>query len=154
MSEQNGQMNELRDTIERYNYAAASLRDKLHSAVPIPFHIDPLLDVVVSFEEPIPLDKHVALELYNKKFMEISSVIIRNQKVIFFFNTEDGEDTNACEVLLYDNISNIFMWEYYLLTLIAHEIVPLINGAREEASAFLSKLMGTIDASKKGEDNE
>jgi len=152
MSEQNRQMNELRDAIKAFNYAAASLRDKLHSAVPIPFHIDPLLDIVVSFEEPIPLDKHVAFELFNKKYMEISSVMIRNQKIMFFLNSENGEDTDTCEISIYDNMNDMIFWEYYLVSLVADKLVPLINGAREEADMFLNKLLETIDVDKSGEE--
>ena len=148
MSEQNGQMKELRDAIERFNYFATSLRDRLHGSVPIPFHIDPLLHIVVNFEEPIPIDGLVAIEFFNKRFMEISSVIIEGQKVIFFFNSENGEDTDTYEILMYDNIKNIMAWEYYLLSLVSHEIIPLINGAREGAEAFLNKLLEIIDVDK------
>jgi len=141
MSDIKQKMDELAKTIEAFNYAATSLRDKLHAAVPIPFHIDPLLDIVVSFEEPIPLDKHVAFELFNKKYMEISSVMIRNQKIMFFLNTEGGEDTDTCEISIYDNMNDMMFWEYYLISLVADKLVQLINNAREEASDFLNKLM-------------
>jgi len=146
----NGSMSELRNAIEDFNHFAATVRDKLHDSVPIPFHVDPLLRVVISFDEPIPLDKHVALEFFNKRFMEISSVIIENQKMVFFFNSENGEDTDTYEILLYDNVKDIMGWEYYLITLVSHVILSGIKGAREEAEAFLSKLTETIDVGKEG----
>jgi len=150
MSDIKQRMDELAKTIEAFNYTSAVLRDKLHSSVPIPFHIDPLMHVTISFEEPIPVEELIATELFDKHYIEISSIRIIDQRIEFTF-AEDGEDTLEYDVLMYDNINNIMFWEYYLLSLVAPILIEHIKGKREEINKFIDFLN---EAMKVGEKNE
>ena len=141
----NQKIRELGETVKSFNYTATSLSDMLRSAVPAPFHPDPVLTVAITLEDPIPLDTRVAVEFFNKVFMEISGVKIEGQAIVFFFNSEDGEDSAMYRVMLYDSIQTIELWERYLLELVADSLIPVINEARESTERFLQVLQNFKD---------
>jgi len=141
----NQKIRELGETVKAFNYTATSLSDMLRSAVPAPFHPDPVLTVAITLEDPIPLDTPVSVEFFDKLFVEISAIKIERQTVVFYFNTEDGEDSLQYQVMLYDSIQTIELWERYLLELVADSLIPVINKARESAERFLQVLQNFKD---------
>jgi len=147
-------INELSEAIEAFNYASSSLRDVLRSAIPLLFHVDPLMHVTLSFEEPIAVDELIATEIFGKHYIEITAIRLIDQQVQFVFNTEDGEDTLEYTMGIYDNMKEIELWQYYLLSLIAPAIVPLIKRKAEEMNNLTVLLRETVKMDKKGEDNE
>ena len=133
-------IDELADMIKSYNYTSTELRDKLRSAIPTPFKLDPLLSVTLSFEEPISVDELIAIELFNKHYIEITGIKIADQTILFVFNTEDGEDTLEYTMAIYDNVETIELWQYYLLSLVAPSLMEYIKGKKEEVNKFIAFL--------------
>jgi len=145
----------LANMVRDFNYTSASLRDKLRSAVPAPFHMDPLLHVTIAFEEPIAVDELVATEIFSKHYIEISAIRVIDQVIEFEFNTEDGEDTLEYNLSIYDNTNDMELWQIYLLSLIAPRIIEYIKGKMEEMSKFMEFLDGIMEKiDKRGEKNE
>ena len=138
----NQRIRELGDAIKMYNDIAVVLRDKMRSPILIPFRMDPLLNININLDEPIKVDKDIAVEIFGKDYLEITGIKIQGQVITFFFDGEDGEGTDTYRLFLYDSINTINVWEFYLLSLIAnHDVIKQIDMEREEASAFLNKLM-------------
>ena len=144
----NGEIRELEKAINTYNNLAVRLRDKLRSSMPAPFRLDPMLNFSVILGESIPVDRHIALEFFNKKFMEITDIKIENQSIVIFFKDEDGKRV-IYYIILHDGIETIELWEAYLLSLIAGHIIQPINEERKKMEVFLNELMEMT-----GEDNE
>jgi hypothetical protein len=133
-------MDMLAETIRDYNYTSTELRDTLRSTVPKPFNLDPLLTVHLNFDEPIPVNEFLAIELFNKHFIEISGVRIIDQSITFYFNTEDGEDSLEYTMNVYDNALDIELWQYYLISLVAPDVAEYVRGVREGAIKFINHL--------------
>ena len=143
---------ELGDAVKLYDSVALMLRDKLRGAVLKPFRIDPMLSININLDEPIRVDKDISVEIFGKDYLEITGIRIEGQVVTFFFGNEDGEDTDAYRLLMYDTVNTISVWEYYLLSLIAnHDVITQIDMEREEANAFLNRL---AEIKETGEDDE
>jgi len=151
-----GNITALSNTIKIYNITSANLRDTLRTAIPIPFHIDPLLHITIRFDEPIPVEELIAAEIFSKHYIEITAVRIIDQSIEFTFNTEDGEDTLEYKTGWYDNVKDIELWQYYLVALVAPKIKEYIEGEIEKEKKlieFLIKIMEKIQ-NERGEDNE
>jgi hypothetical protein len=130
---------ELADAIKGFNETATALRDALRSPVSVPFKLDPTLNLSIILGDFIPINRWISLEIFGRKYLEITDIKVEGQSITIFFKDEN-EKSLIYNVVLHEGIETIERWEVYLLSLIASHVVQAVNEERKKAETFLETI--------------